>query len=138
MRRVLAGVLTLAVVAATVVTTELLDTNAQVKTVYTMTQARTQAYRNSAKLEQLEGKLETKELQLQQAVKTIAMKQENMASFRWSPLLSFKFPEKPDLAEAFEFQFKPTSPVWESGTGSKAVTAVSSSLYPYHIRYFRI
>lgn len=129
MRRVLAGVLTLAVVAATVVTTELLDTNAQVKTVYTMAQARTQAYRNSTKLEQLEGKLETKELQLQQAVKTIAMKQENMASFRWSPLLSFKFPEKPDLAEAFEFQFKPTSIQYEIDTVKHQIADQKFEIY---------
>ena len=30
-----------------------------------------------------------------------------MSTFRWTPLLSFKFPEKPDLSEAYEFQFKP-------------------------------
>lgn len=33
--------------------------------------------------------------------------EKNMSTFRWSPLLSFKFPEKPDLTEAYEFEFKP-------------------------------
>ena len=30
-----------------------------------------------------------------------------MASFRWSPLLNFKFPEKPDLSEEYGFMYKP-------------------------------
>ena len=111
--RILAFVLAIALAVTSVVTLELTDTKAQVKSVYTMTQAREQAYHNSAKLEQLENKLETKRVQLTQAVKTIAMKQKNMRTFRWSPLLSFKFPTKPDLAEAFEFEFKPKSIQYE-------------------------
>jgi hypothetical protein len=35
------------------------------------------------------------------------MKKKNMATFRWTPLLSFKFPEKPTLADEYEWQYKP-------------------------------
>lgn len=87
--------------------------SAQIKNTYTMEQARAQAYLHSTKIEQLEGRLETKEVQLSQAIKVIQMKQKNMSTFRWSPLLSFTFPTKPDLTEAFEFMFKPKSIQYE-------------------------
>ena len=62
---------------------------------------------NSSAYEKLESELQVKEVSLKQAVKSIKLKQKNMSTFRWTPLLSFKFPEKPDLSEAYEFQFKP-------------------------------
>ena len=96
LQRALALVLASGVLFTSVITSEMTDTSAQVKTTYTMEQARAQAYLNSSKMEQLEGRLETKEVQLTQAVKTIKMKQKNMSTFRWSPLLSFKFPTKAD------------------------------------------
>lgn len=43
------------------------------------------------------------------AVRSVREKQRNMSTFRWSPLLSFKFPEKPNLSESLEFIFKPAS-----------------------------
>lgn len=112
-KRILALILSVTLAVTSVVTFALLDAKAQIKTVYTMEQARAQAYANSAKLEQLLAKKETKTVQLQQAIMTIKMKQKNMSTFRWSPLLSFKFPTKPDLAEAFEFEYKPISIQYE-------------------------
>lgn len=128
-KRVLAMVLSLAVIGGNLVASKQLDTNAQVKTLYKMDQARTQAYRNNSKLEQLESKLETKEVQLTQAVKTIQMKQKNMSTFRWSPLLSFKFPTKPDLAEAFEFQYKPISIQYEIDVIKHQITDQKFEIY---------
>ena len=116
LRRMTTLVLTAVILLTSVITGEPTDVSARVKTTYTMAQARAQAYLNSTRLEQLEGRLETKQVQLTQAVKTIQMKQKNMSTFRWSPLLSFKFPTKPDLAESFEFQFKPKSIQYEIDT----------------------
>lgn len=127
--RILAFVLAIALAVTSVVALELTDTKAQVRSVYTMTQAREQAYHNSAKLEQLENKLTTKKVQLTQAVKTIAMKQKNMRTFRWSPLLSFKFPTKPDLAEAFEFEFKPKSIQYEIDVINHQITDQKFVIY---------
>lgn len=127
--RLLAFVLSIAIAVSAVVILPLTDAKAQIKTVYTMSQARAQAYQNSSKLEQLEGKLETKELQLTQSVKTIQMKQKNMSTFRWSPLLSFKFPTKPDLAEAFEFEFKPKSIQYDIDIIKHQITDLKFEIY---------
>lgn len=75
--------------------------------VLTLDMAKKAALANSADYEKLESQLEVKEVSLKQAIKSIKLKQKNMSTFRWTPLLSFKFPEKPDLSEAYEFQFKP-------------------------------
>ncbi|MDD7641529.1 MAG: hypothetical protein PUK75_03445 [bacterium] len=127
--RILALVLAIALVVTSVVTWESMDAKAQVKAVYTLSQARAQAYSNSSKLEQLENKLETKKVQLEQSIKTIKMKQKNMSTFRWSPLFSFKFPTKPDLAEAFEFEFKPTSIQYEIDILNHQITDQKFEIY---------
>ncbi len=127
--RILALVLAIALVVTSVVSWESMDAKAQVKAVYTLSQARAQAYSNSSKLEQLENKLETKKVQLEQSIKTIKMKQKNMSTFRWSPLLSFKFPTKPDLAEAFEFEFKPMSIQYEIDILKHQITDQKFEIY---------
>lgn len=73
----------------------------------TLDMAKKSAVACSPKMEKLESEKNVKEASLKQALKSIQAKKKNMSTFRWSPLLSFKFPEKPDLAEAYEFQFKP-------------------------------
>ena len=128
-KRLLAFVLSVALAVTTVVTLPLTDAKAQIKTVYTMSQARAQAYQNSSKLERLEGKLETKEVQLTQAVKTIQLKKKNMSTFRWSPLLSFKFPTKADLAEAFEFMVKPLSIQYDIDIIKHQITDLKFEIY---------
>lgn len=73
----------------------------------TLYAAKKLAVANSAAIEKLEMQLETKQASLSSAIKSIAVKKKNMSTFRWTPLLKFKFPTQPDLAEAYEFQFKP-------------------------------
>ena len=85
------------------------EAKAQSKRRFTLQMAKASAVVNSAEIEKLESQLATKEVSLKQAIKSIQLKKTNMATFRWSPLLSFKFPTKPDLAEAYEFQYKPLS-----------------------------
>ncbi|MBQ3105285.1 MAG: TolC family protein [Lachnospiraceae bacterium] len=74
---------------------------------FTMDTAISTAISNSEEYAKLESELAVKEVELKQAVKTIRLKQKNMSTFRWSPLINFELPEKPDLGEEFEFQFKP-------------------------------
>lgn len=65
------------------------------------------AYANSTQYAQLKRRLALTEIQYEQSVKSIRMKEKNQKTFRWSPLLNFKFPEKPTLADEFEYQYKP-------------------------------
>lgn len=79
---------------------------AQGKTL-TLSQAKKLAVANSDSYEKVESQLAVKQASLSQAYRSIREKKKNMSTFRWSPLLSFKFPTKPDLSEAYEFEFKP-------------------------------
>ena len=55
----------------------------------------------------LQNKITLAKIQYDQSVKKLKLKQKNQASFRYSPLLSFKFPEEPNLSEAYEYAYKP-------------------------------
>lgn len=65
------------------------------------------AIANSENYRKIQNKIELQEIKYAAAVKSIRMKRKNMATFRWTPLLSFKFPEKPTLADEYEWQYKP-------------------------------
>lgn len=76
---------------------------------------------NSDKIFALEGKVESKEAAYKAAVTSVALKKKNLSTFRWSPLLSFKFPSQPDLVEAYEFEYKPVQ-------ASSAITVAKHAL----------
>lgn len=61
----------------------------------------------SAAYEQVENKRELAQAKYVQSVKKLKLKEENQRSFRWSPLLNFKLPEKPDLADEFDYTYTP-------------------------------
>lgn len=67
----------------------------------TMAQARSTAYKK------IQNKIEMQQVKYTAAVKSIQMKKKNMRTFRWTPLLSFKFPEQPHLVDEYEWQYKP-------------------------------
>lgn len=69
--------------------------------------AKSMGLANSKKYQQLQTKLELTTIQYEQAIKAIQLKEKNQSTFRWSPLLNFQFPTKPNLSEAFEYQYKP-------------------------------
>lgn len=75
--------------------------------VLTLKAAQELIIKNSEKIEGLEGQVLTKEAAYKSAVKSITLKEKNMRTFRWSPLLSFHFPETPDFSEAAQFRLKP-------------------------------
>ena len=70
--------------------------------------AKSVAVARSDKIESLELQITTKRAARDSAVRALREKEHNMRTFRWSPLLNFKFPTKPSEAESFEFQYKPT------------------------------
>lgn len=72
-----------------------------------VTQAKTMALADNSLYNKLKSKLMLSQVKYQEAVKSIRLKKKNMSTFRWTPLLSFKFPESPNLAEEFEFTYKP-------------------------------
>lgn len=62
---------------------------------------------HSAAYEQVENKLELAQAKYVQSVKKLRLKEENQRSFRWSPLLNFKLPEKPNLSDEFDYNYTP-------------------------------
>lgn len=75
--------------------------------VLTLAQAKKLAYLNSADYTKVKSKINLQKIKYTEAVKSIALKQKNMLTFRWSPLLKFKFPERPDMAELYDWLYKP-------------------------------
>lgn len=74
---------------------------------FTRATAEKLAVNNSDDYTKLESEMALKEVELVQAVKSIKLKKKNMSTFRWSPLLNFKFPEQANFDEEYEFTFKP-------------------------------
>ena len=79
----------------------------------TLAAARALAVQNSTEYESAEINVESKKASYESAVKAVKLKETSMKQFRWSPLLSFKFPQEPNLAEASEFKFKPIAKQYE-------------------------
>lgn len=69
--------------------------------------AKTIAISHNDTIDGLEIQIMSKMAANNSAIQALRLKEKNMASFRWSPLLNLKFPTKPNEQEAFEFQFKP-------------------------------
>lgn len=75
--------------------------------VLTLKQAQSLAVSKDADYQKILNKIELQEVKYTAAVKSIQMKKKNMSTFRWSPLLSFKFPEKPSLMDEYDWKYKP-------------------------------
>ncbi len=84
-----------------------------VKNVLTLKACRSLAIQNSTDYETAEMDIESKKAAYSSAVKSINLKIAALRQFRWSPLLSFKFPTSPDFSEASEFNYKPVSIQYE-------------------------
>ena len=75
--------------------------------VLSLKQVQNLAIANSSGYKRVLNKIDMQEIKYAAAVKSIQMKKKNMETFRWTPLLSFKFPEKATLADEYEWQYKP-------------------------------
>lgn len=72
-----------------------------------LSQVKNLALSNSSTYRKIKNKIELKKVSYKQAVKSLQLKKKNMSTFRWTPLLSFKFPEKADLVDESEYIYKP-------------------------------
>lgn len=72
-----------------------------------LSQAKTIALANSDFYRRIKSKIALKEVAYKQAVKSVQLKIKNKRTFRWSPLLSFKFPEKLNFEDESDFVYKP-------------------------------
>ncbi len=75
--------------------------------VITLSQVQELAMANSTDYKKTLNKIELQEIKYAAAVKSAAMEKKNKSTFRWSPLLSFKFPQQADFSEANEWEYKP-------------------------------
>lgn len=73
----------------------------------TLEQAKALGLTHSSDYTSLKSKLALAEVQYSQSVKRLQLKQKDQATFRWTPLLNFKFPESPTLDEEAEYSYKP-------------------------------
>lgn len=70
-------------------------------------QARMMALNVSSDLTAQKNEITLKQMKYVEAVKGIKAKIKNLRSFRWTPLLSFKFPEQLDLTNEYDLNIKP-------------------------------
>ncbi len=75
----------------------------------TLASAISRAIEKSTAVERIESQIASKKAAYSNAVKKLRLKEKNMKTFRWSPLLNFHFPETPNESEAFDFAFKAAS-----------------------------
>ncbi|MEG1917810.1 MAG: TolC family protein [Oscillospiraceae bacterium] len=70
-------------------------------------QAQNLALAKSPEITKKSNQILLKQMKYVEAVKGIQAKVKNLRSFRWTPLLSFKLPQKLNLTEEFELNIKP-------------------------------
>ncbi len=70
-------------------------------------QAQSMALSNNTEITKTYNEILLKEIQYTESVKEIKAKIKNLTSFRWTPLLSFKFPEQLDMSEEYDMNVKP-------------------------------
>ncbi len=72
-----------------------------------LSQAKTIALANSESYRRIKSKIALKEVSYKQAVKSVKLKIKNKTTFRWTPLLSFHFPEKLNFEDESGMVYKP-------------------------------
>lgn len=70
-------------------------------------QAQRMAISSSSAIRKQNNQIILKRMKYVEAVEGIRAKVKNLRSFRWSPLLSFKFPQQLDLTEEYDLNVKP-------------------------------
>ena len=72
-----------------------------------LTQSKKLALAGSDDYQKIKNKITLKEVSYKQAVKSVQLKIKNKTTFRWSPLLKFKFPEKLNFEDESNMVYKP-------------------------------
>ena len=74
---------------------------------FSLEQAQRMAISSSSDISKQNNQIILKQMKYVEAVEGIRAKVKNLRSFRWSPLLSFKFPKQLDLTEEYDLNVKP-------------------------------
>lgn len=74
---------------------------------FSLEQAQRMAISSSSDITKQKNQIILKQMKYVEAVEGIRAKVKNLRSFRWSPLLSFKFPQQLDLTEEYDLNVKP-------------------------------
>ncbi|MBP3508118.1 TolC family protein [Oscillibacter sp.] len=74
---------------------------------FRLEQAQRMALGTSSDIRKQNNQIILKRMKYVEAVEGIRAKVKNLRSFRWSPLLSFKFPQQLDLTEEYDLNVKP-------------------------------
>ena len=77
------------------------------KRTLTLEQAQQMAVSHSSDITKQKNQITLKRMKYVEAVEGIKAKVKNLRSFRWTPLLSFKFPQQLALTEEYELNIKP-------------------------------
>lgn len=94
-----------------------------------LSQAKSIALTNSDSYRRIKSKIALKEVSYKQAVKSIQLKIKNKTTFRWSPLLSFKFPEKLNFEDESSMVYKPAQIESEISSLKHSLTNEVYSVY---------
>lgn len=105
--KILTRLLFLSIICALILPGLCIQSGAYNEQVLTLKEAEKLALSNSEDYKKTQTKISLQKARYADAVKSAALKKKNMETFRWSPLLSFKLPEKPDLSDAYDWQYKP-------------------------------
>lgn len=95
----------------------------------TVATAKNMAIAQSSEYTKQKNKLALAKMQYSQSVKAIKLKEKNQRTFRWSPLLNFKFPEKPDLSDQSEYTYKPLELQSQIDTLNHSITDCVYGIY---------
>lgn len=87
--------------------TNTVDAYAASQKQFFLVQAQGLALANSSDIKKQYNKILLKKMKYAEAVKGIHAKVKNLTSFRWSPLLSFKFPQQLKLTQEYDMNTKP-------------------------------
>lgn len=79
----------------------------------TIKAARSLALQCSSEYDSAEADVIAKRSSYESSVKAIALKEKDLTTFRWSPLLNFKFPQSLSFDQASEFKYKPIALSYE-------------------------
>lgn len=95
----------------------------------TVSTAKNMALAQSSEYTKQKNKLALAKMQYSQSIKAIKLKEKNQRTFRWSPLLSFKFPEKPNLTDQMEYTYKPLELQSQIDTLNHSITDCVYGIY---------
>lgn len=106
-RRACCLLLCAAVLSGAVLNTSGSSARAVPQKTLTLSQAQQLALAASTDITKKSNAITLKKMKYVEAVKAIKAKVKNLTSFRWTPLLSFKFPSELKVTEAFDLNVKP-------------------------------